>query len=179
MKKLFYFFLFIGGAFALSSCYKCVEEQKIERYKAEYSTRAELREGLALQSTRAIQSPGNIYVKGNHLYIVEVGKGVHIIDNSSPDMPTNIGFLSIPATSEIAMKNDVIIANSSTDLVSISIQNPESPVEIGRTESVFPLPKAPKVAHQPLVEYDEPDPSKGYFMGWSRQEIIKEIPCND
>lgn len=97
----------------------------------------ELRKGVQSASPQALKNIGKIYVKDNYLFINELKKGIHIIDNSNPEKPTIIAFLSIPGTVDIAVKDNILYADSYMDMVAIDITNPKSVKEVGRVNNVF------------------------------------------
>jgi len=62
-------------------------------------------------STTAIEHAGKLYIKDNFIYLNEVNKGIHIIDNSNPAHPVQIAFLSIPGNLDIAVKRNILYAD--------------------------------------------------------------------
>lgn len=78
-----------------------------------------------------------MYVKGSYLYVNEIKEGIHIIDNSNPSAPKFVSFINIPGNGDIAVRNDILYADSFSDLVALDISNPSKPVEIERVKNVF------------------------------------------
>jgi hypothetical protein len=68
-----------------------------------------------------IDSLGKIYIKDNLIFLNDVDKGIHVIDNSDPTHPTQIAFLNIPGTQDIAIKGNTLFADMYSDLLSIDI----------------------------------------------------------
>ena len=50
---------------------------------------------IASKDAKPIDNGGKIYVKGNTLYQVEVGKGIHVIDIQNPNNPHTIKFIQV------------------------------------------------------------------------------------
>ncbi|NIJ50958.1 LVIVD repeat-containing protein [Dyadobacter arcticus] len=97
----------------------------------------ELRTKVKSESPRGLEKPGKMYVKGNYLYVNEIKKGIHIIDNSNPSSPKFVSFINIPGNGDIAVRDNVLYADSFSDLVAIDISNPAEAKEIERVKNVF------------------------------------------
>jgi hypothetical protein len=119
-----------------------------------------------------LSNPGKIYFKDNFLFINEINQGIHIIDNSIPAEPLNIAFIQIPGNMDIAIRNNMLLADSYIDLVAIDITDPMNPVEIDRIQNAFPnvLP-APDYSY-PVYDLDF---SKGVVTGWETKEITEMV----
>ena len=97
----------------------------------------ELRTGIKTLPAQDLENPGKIYVKDNYLFINEVKKGIHIIDNSNPSLPKAISFIQILGNVDIAVKGNILYADSYTDFVALDISNPNAVKEVSRTKEVF------------------------------------------
>lgn len=81
----------------------------------------ELREeAIGITDASGLQQPGKIYTKDQYLLVGEIGKGVHIFDNTDPRSPKNLAFLQIPGNVDVAIKGDVIYADNFMDLVTLN-----------------------------------------------------------
>ncbi|HXL56939.1 MAG TPA: hypothetical protein VN958_11810, partial [Chitinophagaceae bacterium] len=87
-------------------------------------------------STTAIEHAGKLYIKDNFIYLNEVNKGIHIIDNSNPAHPVQIAFLSIPGNLDIAVKGNILYADMYNDLLALDITDPHH-VKITHTINNF------------------------------------------
>jgi hypothetical protein len=133
--------LVLGLLVSFSSCLKdsCDREVTYTQYTPVYKTYDEIRSGEVLnESPRQMCEPGKIYFYNNYIFINEGREGVHIIDNSTPESPNNIGFISIPGNEDISIKNGMLYANNYIDLLTIDISNLQNVSLISRTENVFP-----------------------------------------
>ena len=72
-----------------------------------------------------VQKAGKIYIKDKFIYLNEVDKGIHIIDNSDPSQPSQVAFLNIPGNRDIAVKGNTLYADMYNDLLAIDISNPK------------------------------------------------------
>lgn len=124
----------------LSACLKDRVEttERYKIYSPVYENLADVRSNMLTIAPRDIQYPGKIYIKGNYLFISEVNRGIHIIDNSLPSAPKNIGFLKIPYNVDMAIKNNTLYADMGADLLSFDIQNPQQGKLRTITEKAFP-----------------------------------------
>ncbi len=139
MKKfLFSTLLMAALATALSSCKdNCVQTVTYRGTESFKISLAELRSSLKTFPAQELENPGKIYVKDNYLFINEVKKGIHVIDNTNPSSPKAISFIQILGNIDIAVKDNILYADSYTDFVALDISNPKDVKEVSRTESVF------------------------------------------
>lgn len=98
----------------------------------------EKRTRIVTQTAQLLRVPGKIYVKDNILFVNELAEGVHIIDNTNPSQPELIGFIVIPGNVDIAIRENVLYADSQNDLIVIDITDPTNASEITRIEDMFP-----------------------------------------
>ena len=103
-----------------------------------YTSFENFRKSIRMESPHELTVKGNIYLKDDYLFITEPDKGVHIIDNSNPSAPNNIGFLKITGNTGIVIKGNYLYANALIDLVVIDISNISTPKEVARLKDVFP-----------------------------------------
>ncbi|RYZ92074.1 MAG: hypothetical protein EOP47_30710, partial [Sphingobacteriaceae bacterium] len=72
-----------------------------------------------------------------YIFINELKKGLHIIDNSNPQKPENIAFLKIPGVIDIAVKDNILYADNYMDMVTFDISDPKAIKLTGRVKEVF------------------------------------------
>lgn len=125
---------------------------------------AEEAKKIEMQPPRPLQNPGKIYVSGNWLLINEVGKGLHVIDNTDPASPEKVSFISIPGNIDMAVKGQVLYADNYTDLVAIDISNPGNIKVSSRVENAFG--NQLRYPLQTNVYFECVDDSKGLVIGW-------------
>lgn len=119
----------------------CVKDSCTRRYvywEPVYRTKDEVRANIKNNSSREIERPGKIYIRGNYIFLNEIDRGIHIIDNSNKSAPRNIAFIDIPGNLDMAVKGNILYADFYTDLVAIDITNPQQVVVKKFTENVFP-----------------------------------------
>ncbi len=130
---------------------------------------------FALNSSKGLTNPGKIYIKDNYLFINEYMQGIHIIDNADPSNPVNIGFLDIHANVDMAVKENILYADSYFDLLSFDISDPSNPVLVDRDTNLFKFNNIITLSgfddNLPIAEYF---PEKGIVIGWEQKVIIEE-----
>lgn len=167
-------FLSFSTIFLLNSCYTCTEEQEYDIYSPKYISRDSLNKSITGLPPQELVEISNFYPNGEWMYLIEKGKGVHIMDNSNPQLPEIKAFITIPDIRDLAVKNNTLLVNQNTDLVAIEVSVPNDPIVADRMENVFEeiLPPLP-----PNSQYERPDPEKGIVIGWDRSTTKKFGPC--
>ena len=154
---------------SLQSCIKDKCTSKYAIWEPVYKTKAEVRANIKNNPSQKIEQPGKIYTRGNYIFLNEINKGVHIIDNTNPVSPVNLAFIDIPGNRDMAVKGNVLYADLYTDLVAIDISNPQTVTVKSFTEDIFPERAWPGgfVADTNLVIVD-----------WYKKDSVVDIDCN-
>ena len=126
----------------------------------------EFRTPLKSFPARDIKQAGKIYFKDNYIFVNEVNKGIHVVNNSNPRWPEIIAFYEITGNVDLAIRGNTLFADSYIDLVAIDISNISNPVEVGRIENAFP--EVMPIPDDPFIPmaWDEIDRSKGVIVDW-------------
>lgn len=142
MKKSLFLHLFASAILLLflDSCVKdnCKRIRTYTFYQPVYKTTEQVKAGIKSNAPREIQHPGKLFIRGNFIFLNEVDKGIHIINNQNPAAPQNIAFIDIPGCMDLAVKGDALYADLYTDLVTLDISNPMNVVVKKYVEGVFP-----------------------------------------
>lgn len=140
MKKLLLLsFLFTAISLSMSSCLKddCQSTHRYVRYTPIFMSPEEARAQIEMQSPRELENPGKIYVYQHYLFINEIGKGIHIFDNSDFASPIEVGFLNIPGNYDIAIKDDFLYADNSRDILTFDVSNMHNPLLVSSNLDVY------------------------------------------
>ncbi|MCK5538417.1 MAG: hypothetical protein KAI79_16440, partial [Bacteroidales bacterium] len=138
-----------------------------------YMSYEDLREAVKITSSRDLENTGKIYFKDGYIFVNEELKGIHIIDNQNPTNPQNIGFIEIPGNVDIAVKNDILYADSYIDLVAIDISDVANPIVVKRVEDVFPYTTpVPENEDYRVAKIDE---EKGVVIDWEIKKVRQEM----
>ncbi|MFC5410936.1 LVIVD repeat-containing protein [Larkinella bovis] len=138
MKRTLYLILAIVLV-GLNSCSdKCKETRTFRQFTPLTLTIAQVRNGVQTEQARTLVNPGKIYTKDGFLLINEIKEGIHIIDNRNPSSPKMVSFIRIPGNGDMAIRNNILYADSYMDLVAFDISDPQNVREINRVNDVFP-----------------------------------------
>lgn len=145
-------------------------EEDVLGYKPVYAT--DNNNEVELQTSRTIDNPGQMYVKGELLLINEIGEGLHIIDNTDPANPINRGFLKIRGSENMALKDGILYINQFNSLLVIDVNDIQNYQVLANHESV--LDASPYELPVPPVNgyyFECVDPEKGEVIGWQLTTI--------
>jgi len=132
----------------------------------------EFRGAVKRTSPQALENPGKIYFKDNYLFVNEYHKGVHVIDNTNPSAPVSVAFIEIPGNVDIAIRDNMLFADSFIDLVAIDITDPANPSEVDRIEDAFPNVLPPLDYTYPVYGLDF---TKGVVVGWETRDVTEVV----
>lgn len=117
----------------------------------------------------------NIIINGDYILIMELFRGIHFINNTSPKNPYNEKFLAIPGILNFTAEGNIIYANNSKHLLEINISNMNSPVISGKIED-FHRKNYPDYLNDYFPKNYEGlfecyNPKKGVLYGWEQKQI--------
>jgi len=125
----------------------------------------EFRKDVEFLQDRELENPGKIYYFNDILVINELYEGIHLFDNSDPKNPTKMGFLKITGNVDVAIRGNLMYADSYVDLLTVDISDLQNPITLCRDEEVF-------------VVYDWNE-GQGYFVGTKETQETIEVDCAD
>lgn len=132
------FLFFIVSVPFLQSCVKDKCTRHYSYWVPYFKTKDEVRANIKSNAPRDIERPGKIYIRGNYIFLNEIDRGIHIIDNSNPRSPQRVAFIDIPGNLDMAVKGNMLYADLYTDLVTIDITNPRN-VQVKKiNENILP-----------------------------------------
>jgi hypothetical protein len=119
---------------------------------------------------RPVGRLGKLYYKDSLLYINELNRGIHVLDNRNPAAPVPLRFLSIPGNRDIAIKGDYLYADNFDDLVTIHLADLENIAVTHRITEAYHL----ATGHFP-EGYDGyfecVDPARGVAIDWEPAQL--------
>ncbi|MBC7851439.1 MAG: hypothetical protein H7Y31_16975 [Chitinophagaceae bacterium] len=148
----------------------CLKDNLTKRYTIMYPVYEQKSTVLAnIRSSTPvdIKQPGKIFMYGKYIFLNEINKGVHIIDNENPSAPQRVAFINIPGNLDIAVKGTNLYADLYTDMITIDISNPLA-VKMGKL--------VPKIF--PELEYTNgfnPDTTK-IIVDWIVKDTVVTVP---
>lgn len=174
------YLLLLLSAFAFSSCWTKIKPSpypgqtniKVWGSKPIYGVDSIVKKFVYNNQPQPVVTPGNIYVKGNYIFQSEVGRGIHVIDNTTPALAKRIGFIVMNGSSQISIKGDFLYTNSFEDLVVIDMSDVKNIKEVKRVKGAFPEGRTSYFFVQP--------PESGYYecprydslvTGWKKDSV--------
>jgi hypothetical protein len=121
----------------LPGCLKDRVTGSSKLYTPVYSLKSTVLANINGDPATPISQTGQIYIKGSYIFLNEVDKGIHIIDNSNPSNPVQTAFLTIPGNLNIAVRNNILYADMYGDLLSIDISNIHQVKFLGSLQGFF------------------------------------------
>lgn len=115
-------FFFVASFF--SSCLKDQCTRTYTFFEPVYKTSAEVRANIKSNAPKKVEHPGKLFLLGHYIFLNEMDRGIHIIDNANPSAPKNVAFIDLPGNIDLAVKGNILYADAYTDLVTIDISNP-------------------------------------------------------
>jgi len=169
-RQLVFALLIILILFSMLSCSdKCTVKSTYVYFKPVYTTTAELKASTGLKIATPLSAPGKIYLKDGNLFVNEIGKGIHLYDNSNPASPKALGFLNIPGNYDLAILGNILYADSYVDLVTFDVSDLTNIKEVNRLEGFFKN-------YNSMGFYS--DPVKGIVTTWEKTATVS-IQEND
>ena len=109
----------------------------------------------SVEEPMPLASTGKFYFYNDYIFVNDLYKGIHVIDNSDPASPAKIAFLDVPGNIDIEAKNDILYADSYGDLVTFDISNMDDIKYKGILEnalqgSYYPYPEV----SEPVADFD-------------------------
>ncbi len=162
----------------LQGCLKdqCEGYIEMKAYTPVYLSYDKFREPVEPKGPRALEHPGKIFYKEDHLFINERNKGVHVVDNSDPGSPLKVAFIPLPGNIDIAAKGNYLYADSFVDFVVFDISEPSAPREVVRMEDVFPYNGFQYTPYEGTYVKDV-DPSQGVVVDWIKKKVKEKSTC--
>lgn len=162
---------FIGIVFLLSGCVKGGARigDRIA-WKPIYGAPAAFRTINSVAPQPIVNAGKFVYVNGR-VFLVEQGRGIHVVSYTDPANPAKQRFIDIPGCYEVSWKNGHLIANNGPDLVSLSLPNATTVNIASRVPNVFrSIMEANNVPPDAVSgDYFEcPDFTRGILLRWEK-----------
>lgn len=151
---------------------KCTEYYSYTYYKPVYKTKTEVRANIKANPAREVESPGKICILGNYIFLNDIDRGIHVIDNSNPAQPRKTAFIDIPGNLDIAIKGSVLYADMYTDLLAIDISNMATVSVKKFVDNMFPY-------RSYGYGYVNPNDPQQVIVEWKRHDTVIKKDCRN
>ena len=138
MRKITLLLLPFTLCFILQGCLKDKMTKTYTMLVPVYKEKTEVYANIKSNAPAGIQQPGKLFIYGDYIFLNEVDKGIHIIDNSNPASPVAKAFINIPGNLDIAVEGNTLYADLYADLVVVDITNPLQARFVKSVPFVFP-----------------------------------------
>lgn len=167
MKSTIHLFLSVTILASFIGCLEdqCTETRTFIRYEPIYMSEEVLANSVVRSAARPLKNPGIIYFYKDMIMINEKGAGIHLYENSDPNSPQNVGFISIPGNHHFAIKDDHLQADHVGSLLTLDLRSLENPQVVSKIEGVFREP--------PYVE------GLGYIVSYRATDQKQILDCSD
>ncbi len=171
MKKIIIFSVLL---FFLSSCGNREEDELVVMGMAPIYLNPYDFSQIKSEPPREFGELGIIVNVGDYIFINELRRGIHVIDNSNPDDPKKVKFWNIPGNRIFTIEGSLLYADNSVNLLVIDISDPHNIKVISYISDVYidDEPPAPRPPDTYKGYFECVDKSKGVFIDWEMKELI-------
>ncbi|CAM4194256.1 LVIVD repeat-containing protein [Zobellia nedashkovskayae] len=188
--------LLIAAIVIFSSCNDDKDDVSGEEYLVATPVTTDLKrfkeEAVEVTEPVPINESGKIYAYQDYVFVNDVNRGFHVIDNNNPVNPEAVSFIKLEGNYDISIKNDRLYADSYGDLVIMNISDINNITMVQRIEDAIyqqfwctvgfdvDWPQAD------FYDYGDFDASKEAIVGWevksqrlSEEELQDKYGVND
>ncbi|WP_341215240.1 hypothetical protein [uncultured Wocania sp.] len=144
----------------------------------ELMSKSVFRNSVEVVVPKNIEEAGKIYTYSNYIFVSDVNKGIHIIDNTNPKLPKPIKYIVIPGNEDISVRDNFLYADSATDLLVFDISDINEVHLVERLEDVFTIYNYQIPVEAQAVDYSNFDYENHIIVGWTtkleRRKVVDE-----
>lgn len=179
MKVKFFWITIYILVFGLTSCdwRTAVATKEVLVAKPITMTLDELQASTGVLLPEPIQNSGKIYAYQDYIFINDLYRGIHVIDNSNPSNPEKIRFINIPGNVDLSIKDNFLYADCLRDLVVMDISDINNIRPVARLEGVL-QDNTPWPVEADIIDYAEIDYEHEVIVGWDlvmEERALEEI----
>ena len=130
-------------------------------------SKSAFRSAVQIDVPKSIEEAGKIYAYQDYIFVTDIDKGIHIIDNSNPSLPETIKFIEIPKNEDISVKDNFLYADSATDLLVFDISDIQNVSLVERLEDVFYIYNHDIPTEAQVVDYQNFNSENDIIVGWT------------
>lgn len=134
---------------------------------------------IKTSAPRAFGDLGGIAERGDYIYLTEKLEGIHVVDNSDPNVPVTVLFWEVPGINLFTLDADRLYADNGrhlwvidiTDINNIKVVDKEEDIFLGNEEETVLRPPDSYNGYFECV-----DRSRGIVIDW-KMETIENPKC--
>ncbi|MBO3269229.1 hypothetical protein [Hymenobacter defluvii] len=170
MHKLYTYLLGSALLLSLTACplVQPVDQVPLPKYKPLLMPRIQLEQAVAVLPPQNMHNTGKIYLRDPYILINERYEGVHIINNQDPANPQLVAFLRIPGNVDVAMKGNMLYADSGPDLLTFDMSNMQAARLVNRVKDAVPELPMPETGDVPAEYQLQNRPADAVVIGWQK-----------
>ncbi len=164
--------LLLLPSFLFVSCYKSENNINIEGYAPIYVDTVTALTIQSLPEVQPIVSAGKIISQSSTIYVVENGKGVHVLDYRYGSAPVYKCFLQIPGCKDLALKGRYLYTNNLNDLITLDIRDVFKPLVTDRVVGTFKNQEKQNLPPFSGFYYQCPYDNDSILVGWQLKVLV-------
>lgn len=170
MHKLYSCLLGSALVLGLTACplVQPVDRFPLPMYKPVLMPRIQLEQAVAVLPPQNMHNTGKIYLRDPYILINERYEGVHIINNQNPASPQPVAFLRIPGNMDVAMKGNMLYADSGPDLLTFDMSDMQAARLVNRVKDAVPELPMPETGDVPAEFQLQNRPADAVVIGWQK-----------
>jgi hypothetical protein len=150
-----------------------------------YETASQLSARVSVDPAKDYAAAGKIITYQNYIFINRPNEGIHVVDNSNPQQPINLHFITLPGSLDMAVIDDHLYADMYSALVVIDISEVTQPqiMEEFTVEDVFyynpyeNFPEELDLSGYNHTRYEPIENDRGIVTSWEIE--IREEPISE
>ncbi len=123
-------------------------------------------------SPKPFKDLGKLVISGSFIFINEINKGIHVIDNTNPANPTAHFFWNIPGNKEFTLSENTLYADNGLHLLVIDISVPSQIKIVKYLANQYILQATDAFPENHDGWFECYDSHKGILVGWEMKNLI-------
>ena len=143
-------------------------------------------EAVEVTSPVDIIQSGKIYAYKNYIFVNDLGRGVHVLDNTNPESPQKIIFIKLEGNQDISIKDNRLYADSYGDLIVMDISDINNIGNVKRLENAIYQEFWCTVGFDvewptaDFYDYSDLDANREAIVGWETKKVrMRESDFNE
>jgi len=143
-------------------------------------------EAVEVTSPVDIVQSGKIYAYKNYIFVNDLGRGVHVLDNTNPESPQKIIFIKLEGNQDISIKDNRLYADSYGDLIVMDISDINNIGNVKRLENAIYQEFWCTVGFDvewptaDAYDYSDLDANREAIVGWETKKVrMRESEFNE